>query len=116
MADIAPADTEVIERVTAAVYGSKWNDPKNAPGERMKDVWRGYAQKHLFALKVGDRINCGGVECVVLPTKLSFDQLVGFAGAVTDNGRDFQVAVSRLQDAYNVIVEYAPSAVTAKDG
>jgi hypothetical protein len=37
-----------IEAAASRMYGNKWNDPKDAPGPRMKDVWRNYARNALI--------------------------------------------------------------------
>ena len=43
------ATTEEIEAAAAAIYGSGWDDPKNAPGPKMKEVWRRYARVAIEA-------------------------------------------------------------------
>lgn len=43
---------EEIEEVCRIWYGKKWDDPdpEERPGEKMKEVWRGYARKAVEAI------------------------------------------------------------------
>jgi hypothetical protein len=44
--------TDDIEAICRAWYGKKWDspDPAERPGEKMKEVWRGYARKAVAAI------------------------------------------------------------------
>lgn len=41
-----------IEAVCRKWYGRKWDDPnpRERPGEKMKEVWRGFARKAVEAI------------------------------------------------------------------
>lgn len=45
-------NNDEIETVCRIWYGSKWDtdDPKFKVGEKMKEVWRGYARKAIEAI------------------------------------------------------------------